>query len=183
MSNFKQIENLLPTLTLEELKELKKRITYFARCLASSKRDDSSSAPKFKQTDLTNYIEQELLYSEFSKVFASEIAPEFAFFLAKSSKAKINAFLDMDEWMRNFFNSFAKDRTRVDYMQFCHFCIQILIDDLKTSTLPVCFRVILVDKRWELLPSLIDSRFPGYGQNKEFLVKILVAIKNRHKDE
>ena len=181
MSTLKQIETLLPSLTAEELKELKKQVSYFAR--SSAPRDVSSApVPRLKQTDLTDYIQQELLYSEFSKLFAPEISPQFAFFLERGAEKQIKLFFEMSDWTQQFFASTMQVRSRVEYLQFCHFCVQVLADDLKQSPLPFCFRVLLNDRRWELLPGLIDARFPGYMQNEKFLVKILDAMKTRHKD-
>ena len=181
MTTYKQIESTLPSLSLSELKELKKKITYLLKCSASAEVSiiPATDNKLTVQLDLPNYIEKEFLYIEFAKVFNPEIAPEFAFFLKNGNSKQIELFDEMFEWIQKLYLNLFDTKTRVTYMQFYNFCVKILTDDLTYSTLPFCFRVILQDKRWELLLGLIELRFPGYMQNKQFLLKIFQMLQNK----
>lgn len=166
--HFEQIENTLPSLTLEQLKVLKKQILYLLKTTQNTEKLNNEDPD----------VEKELLYHLFVKQFPTEIAPNYAIFKKIGDKIHILLFNEMFQYLKSLPSLLSLPNNRINFVNISSFAVATIVNDLRKSNIHCCFRVILVDRRWELFQSILDNDFPGYVRSGLFL-KILPVTNER----
>lgn len=163
--NLQQIEKGLHSLSTNELKLLKKQITYLIKV------NLKIEAPLNEDPD----VEKELLYEFFLKQFPSEIPPNYGIF-KKHGKSLRTLYNEMFFYIKNLITFLHLPGTRTVFLKMSYFMIEVITNDLRKSPLPCCMKVLLNTRRWELFQSLLEKDFPGY-LNSGLMFKILQIEK------
>lgn len=149
--DFIQIERALLSLSVEELKLLKKQ------CLYLIKIQSKLEAPLSEDPD----VEKELLYGFLFEHFSGVAPPNYGMF-KKRCRTQVPLFNEMFLYIKNLIKLQHLPETRAVFLKLGHFVLGLIIMDLRKSAIPCCLKVLLNTRRWELFQSILEKDFPGY---------------------
>ena len=147
-----QVKILLPKLTVQELKELQTNIHH---TLSGKTLEVKGEEDEWFYVSLTGALKRELRAS-------FPPYPQFKSRNGRLYKKFETQYLDFDAWLKKCFPEGTKI-SKLQRHRLYDFFTEIVIDDLKTSTLPLSLTTLLTF--FNNLPGIVDRKFPGYIQS------------------
>lgn len=147
----------LESLTIAELKELKKRVTY-----AIKMKGTSGVAECSNQTDLS------LLY-HFFYLKLNGLPELMEHYFKNIQYADKSAFEQMCVDINNLLAELIEKPNKAIKLKFYNLSVSLILMNLSCINIPVSLLSVLRTQQWMYLAGIIDQQFPGYMNSGMFL--------------